>query len=216
MTWLFFFLTASLAFAEKTELQWALCESNAELVLEKLGQENWEREDSSITYFESADPGYYREGVSFRVKQKRGEKKSVVKVRGDARTIDGDNCEWDRYGDQVAYACKLEAAARGAHVWTAAQRRFVERFTKVNWENLHAFGPYPVSAWEGKAKKEKLVLEAMRPDVRSPILELSTRVDAGEADEIYRKITHFLEENDVHLCRVQEGKALRLFRALRS
>lgn len=201
--------------SEVTELQWAVCEPNAGVMLEKLGQEDWLSEESSITYFESKVPSYFAKGLSFRVKEKAGEAVAIVKVRGEGAEPGSERCEWDRYGKVETYACKYEARrVREASPWTEAQKRFVEKFQPVAWASLVPFGPYPVKKWQGKLKKERLNLEALEVAGVGNFLELSARVDSLEAEEVYRKISDRLDRDNVRLCRKQEGKTDRLFRAL--
>jgi hypothetical protein len=217
MTWLLLFLSFpfSASAADITELQWAICETSGPAVLEKLGQEDWSAEESSITYFETKVPSYFDRGVSFRVKEKNGEAVAIVKVRGEGAEPGSERCEWDRYGKVETYACKYEARrVREASPWTEAQKRFVEKFLPVDWANLVPYGPYTVEKWQGKLKKEKLSLEVLRPAGLDPILELSARVATDEAEEVYRKISDRLDRDGVRLCRKQEGKTNRLFRAL--
>jgi hypothetical protein len=215
MTWLLFILAAPAFASEITELQWAVCDTSPAAALEKLGQEDWSFEESSITYFETKEPSYFAKGVSFRVKERNGEAVAIVKVRGDGAQPGSERCEWDRYGQQETFACKYEARrVREASPWTEAQKRFAEKFLPVDWASLVPYGPYPVGKWQGKLKKEKVSLEALRAGGAGPILELSARVDSSEAEEVYRKITDRLERDGVRLCRKQEGKTDRLFRAL--
>ncbi|RZA07892.1 MAG: hypothetical protein EOP11_06475 [Proteobacteria bacterium] len=221
MTWLFLFLAlpslsiSAPAADEITELQWAICESDPAATLAKLGEEDWREETSSITYFETKVPSYFADGLSFRVKEKNGAAVAIVKVRGDAAKPGSERCEWDRYGAQETYACKYEARPSSeTSPWTEAQKKFIEQFKPVRWAALVPFGPYAVTKLQGKIKKEKVSLEALRVPGRSSILELSARVSSAEAEEIYRKISDRLDRADVRLCRQQEGKTERLFRAL--
>ncbi|RYZ94121.1 MAG: hypothetical protein EOP11_26845, partial [Proteobacteria bacterium] len=130
MTWLFLFLTLpsfSLAgpdAGEITELQWAICETDPAAALEKLGEEEWREETSSITYFETKVPSYFAAGLSFRVKEKDGAAVAIVKVRGDAAKPGSERCEWDRYGDESTFACKYEARRLSASSpWTPSQKK---------------------------------------------------------------------------------------------
>jgi len=216
MTWFLFalFLPFSAVAGDITELQWAICETNPATVLAELEKDNWESEQSSITYFETKLPSYYEKGISFRVKEKNGEAVAIVKVRGNDAEPGSERCEFDRYGKIETYACKYEARrVREASPWTEAQKRFAEKFQPVDWASLVPFGPYPVEKWQGKLKKERMSLEALEVPGMSPILELSARVDSSLSEEVYRKITDRLERDGVRLCRKQEGKTDRLFRA---
>lgn len=213
---LFALLTPLLGSAtDITEVQWAICDTDPSVVLEKLERDDWSQDQSSITYFESKIPSYFAKGVSFRVKEKNGAAVAIVKVRGEGAEPGSERCEWDRYGSRETYACKYEARRVSVSApWTESQKQFVEKFQAVKWDSLVAFGPYPVEKWVGKLKKEKLTLEALRAPGLSPILELSARVASADAEEVYRKISDRLDEADVRLCRKQEGKTDRLFRSL--
>lgn len=204
----------------KTEIQWAVCETDATLVTKKIGG-SWKHAKERITYFETETPSYLKNGLSFRVKEDKGDATSVVKIRMPATTPPPKDaeCERDRHGSDEVLTCELKSK-RDHHdddLWTPKQKSFVEAAAgPVRWEDLVAFGPYPVQRWKdnGKAVGEKLTLESLEPDDTDPILELSLRVDAGASATTAARVTKWLRARGVHLCAKQIGKSERLFKAI--
>lgn len=204
----------------KTEIQWAVCETDASLVARKIGG-SWKRSKEHITYFETEKPSYQSKGLSFRVKEDKGDATSVVKVRmpPSMQPKKGAECERDRHGANEVLTCELKAklAQDDEDPWTPKQKAFVEDAAgSVRWNELMAFGPYPVRQWkdDGHAVGEKLTLESLEPGDSDPVLEVSLRVDASESDETYSRVSKWLRARGVRLCSQQVGKSERLFQQL--
>ncbi|KFA78632.1 hypothetical protein S40288_10348 [Stachybotrys chartarum IBT 40288] len=74
----------------KVNLQWSICDSNPQTILQKLS-ENGSRKPykkTPITYFDTNPPSYSWVGLMFRTKTRRGEELSAVKARFDPTTSD--------------------------------------------------------------------------------------------------------------------------------
>ncbi|QDS68980.1 hypothetical protein FKW77_009025 [Venturia effusa] len=207
--------------AESTDeihLQWALCDQNPQIVLDKFG---WHacrppRKQHTITYYDSNPPAYTQQGLGLRTKTSKGQKISSVKRRFPAETSDVPqdvNCLWDRYGNDTFYTCEKRSLLDTKSPWSAEQVRFANQYQNVEWDDLTAFGPYANAKWKLKIEGHKAVFD----DVATPslhIMEIEIKVPKSEGDIVYEGISKELKKLGIKLCDRQEGKTLRLFRGL--
>lgn len=196
---------------EFTEIQWSICENNPRLVIQKLNFPSQKATESTITYFDLPKPYYYKEGLSFRIKKKNSNLQSVVKVRNPAEFNEGSECEWDKYGSDEHFTCKItEQNIEENHPWTPVQKSFASERGAVDWRDLTEYGPYPVLSWQGSFSGIKLELESLRVDSKQNILELSARVSSKKSDKVYEQISQLLSEHGVQICQPIRGKFERL------
>ena len=84
----------------KIDLQWAICDINAETVLRKLGHRGENPyKANNITYFDTSPPTHTANGVAFRTKVKKHQPLSMIKARFEDETKNVPpeaDCVWDR------------------------------------------------------------------------------------------------------------------------
>ncbi|KEY63918.1 hypothetical protein S7711_10239 [Stachybotrys chartarum IBT 7711] len=224
----------------KVNLQWSICDSDPQTILQKLG-ENGSREPykkTPVTYFDTNPPSYSWVGLMFRTKTRRGEELSAVKARFDPTTSDaaagffGDKekvdvnrtksndsaerffCVWDRYGNNTSFTCQIQSLLAGRmELWTDEQVRFAEHCQNVTWEDLVGFGPYPNPKWRLNMLGVRAVFDNV---VAGPfhLMELEVKVLKYKGDEVYEMISRYLIEHDILLCQKQEPRTIRLFEAM--
>jgi hypothetical protein len=67
---------------DKVNLQWSICDSNTEIVLQKLSKDGGDPDKlDPITYYDTNPPVYTPQGFMFRTKTRAGQEISLVKVR---------------------------------------------------------------------------------------------------------------------------------------
>lgn len=222
----------------KFNLQWAICDTDPQTVLQKLGEDGTREpyKKTPITYYDTNPPSYIWDGLMFRTKTRRGEELSAVKAHFDPRESDtpelffrtkgaGINktmpdtperflCVWDRYGNDVSFACQIQSLLAGRkELWTDEQVRFAERCQRVIWGDLVGFGPNPNPKWRLNVIGHRAVLDDV-PAGSFHLMELEVKVFKHEGDEVYENISTYLRERGIVLCHKQESKTIRLFRAM--
>lgn len=206
------------------DLQWAICDRDAETVLWKLGllgQEPYKA--NNITYFDTLPPEYTAKGLAFRTKVHKHQPISMIKARFNEEMEDVPpeaNCVWDRYGGSTFYTCSLafplvdEAQA----VWSEEQMAFAARYHSVDFDGLVSYGPYLNPKWKTYIAEHKAVFDdvmAFAGDTPLHIMELEMPAEISEAESVYDQVTRYLELRGVVICdEPQLPKTLRLFEAL--
>jgi hypothetical protein len=204
----------------KVSLQWSICDSNPQIVLQKLGKDSGDPDKlDPITYYDTNPPVYTPQGLMFRTKTRAGQEISLVKIRFASNVFSQLRwrlaCLWDRYGDKTTYVCKVQSPVNGTRIWSDEQVRFAENFWgKIVWDELVAFGPYPNPKWKWlKIKGYKAAFDDVA--ARSlHLMELEVKVPKSKSDVAYQIITEYLRKCGVVLCDHQESKTMRLFRAM--
>ena len=212
-------LAPAMSFADQTvNLQWSICDSSPEAVLQKMGASDTSKSKTEvITYYDTQPPVFDSQGISFRTKGTNQD--SVVKVRFDqepANTPAGADCLWERYGNQEKYVCEIDQDLPGnqSSPWSADQLNFVDQYKRVDPATLIAFGPYDNPKWKVKLGSG---LKGTFDTVETPgqhLMELEIKLDKSEDDSTYDQVTSVLNSAGVILCPVQEGKTTRLFKAM--
>ncbi|KHN94784.1 uncharacterized protein MAM_07380 [Metarhizium album ARSEF 1941] len=207
---------------QKISLQWAICDSDPQETLVKLGLSSTTPpyKENPITYYDEQPPVHIHSGIMFRTKTNKGRPLSTIKVRFDKETSNVPGfvtCGWDRYGyNSPAYSCEkrcpLDPAAP-EEIWHREQVEFAERYQDINWTALTAYGPYPNAKWKvringHKAKFDDVVAEGLH------LMEIETKVPEAKAHDFLEATMRYLRDRGVALCRLQEGKTMRLFRAM--
>lgn len=216
-----FFLPATLSAAlkEQVNLQWAICDANPRDVLAKLGEGTANPyRHNPINYFDTDPPTYISDEIMFRTKTSHGEALSTIKVVFRNTTVDIPSwvrCLWNRYGDDITYTCEKRCPLRRntSTVWCKKQVHFIERYRSINWKEMVAFGPYMDSKWKFhiggyKVKFDDVVAEGLH------LMEIEAQLPSSEGQTAFQKISEHLKARGVSLCDRQEGKTVRLFRAL--
>ncbi|KUL85296.1 hypothetical protein ZTR_07933 [Talaromyces verruculosus] len=211
--------SSSIKIKDKVNLQWAICDKNPQIVLEKLGKAAAEPDKvDPISYYDTKPPVYTAQGLMFRAKVRAGQNISVVKV---SVTEVSDVpisaiCLWDRYGDAVAFVCKMQSPINNAtSIWSGEQVHFAEHFWgNIDWDELVEFGPYQNPKWKQlRIHGYKAVFD----DVAVPphhLMEIEVKVPRRRSKDAYQIITKYLENAGLVLCERQESRTIRIFRAL--
>ena len=206
------------------DLQWAICDQDAETVLEKLGQGGLEpRRENNITYYDAFPPTYTANGLAFRTKVKKHQPISMIKARFNEETEDvpsAADCVWDRYGDSPFFTCSLafplldETRAS----WSEEQIAFARRYQYVDFDELVPYGPFLNPKWKLRIEGYKAVFDdVMAVAANSPLhlMEIEVGVNMSKQEKVHRKITKYLRSRGVVICdEPQLPKTLRLFDAL--
>lgn len=155
----------------------------------------------------------------FRTKTRGGREISVVKVRltmPESRMRHLSNiCRWDRYGNETAFVCMRQDYVEQHRIWSKKQRELAEEHQRpILWEKLVGYGPYPNPKWktlrlgDRDAVLDSVIVGSMQ------LMELEVKVHSAEEDKAYSAITEHLRERGIVLCKRQESKTMRLFRAM--
>jgi hypothetical protein len=203
---------------DAVHLQWSICDTSPELVLQKLGQNPKSPDkEEQITYYETNPPVYTQQGLSFRTKAKKGKFKSEVKVRFEANPgnlQDGLECSWDRYGSKTTYSCALaETNVDSDTLWTDAEKSFVNRYHVVDFTSLVAFGPFDNPKWNISVDGVDGVFDTVDANSQH-LMEVEVETTQSQAGALYDKVNASLLAHGVKLCEVQEGKTARLLHSL--
>jgi hypothetical protein len=203
---------------EQATLEWSICDSSPESVLQKLAVSDADPSKSvEATYYDSNPPTYVQQGIEFRTKLKKNENESLVKIRlpgGPASATAGDDCQWERYGSNEVYACQAQSDAdQGETPWSPDQTAFASRYASVNWNSLVAFGPYANPKWLVNIAGQNGVFDSVETPV-AHLMELEIQIPQTSEDVVYSSVTDALNQAGVELCVVQEGNTFRLFKGM--
>jgi hypothetical protein len=211
-------LISSFTFAkEKTSLQWAICEPSPQATLAKLGLDATPPyKQNPITYYDENPPIHIDSGLMFRTKTNKGQPLSTVKVRFSGAVSDVPDfvdCSWSQYGTNPPYFTCEKRCPLDSKIWQEEQVQFVEKYEAVDWNALHAYGPYQNAKWKVRIEGYKTKFDDVAAgDLH--LMEFEVKVRRENAHYARHAITRYLEERGVVLCDPQEGKTMRLFRAM--
>jgi hypothetical protein len=210
-------LSTNAAMASDTvDLQWAVCDSSPHAVLKKIDEQDAKMKPGEITYFESIPVRFTAEGISFRIKTEKGTSTSSLKVRfTEHQDLPEAECEWDNYGGQETYACAVNSElSDGENFWSREQLEFLARNSRFSSASgLKSFGPYETKKWKFKHEGNKVNFDNVKTPVGN-LMEFSLKVPYEERKAAAEEFGAWLNENGITLCQEQEGKTLRLLRAL--
>ena len=127
--------------------------------------------------------------------------------------------------------------------WSSGQRAFAEEFhDDVEWKKLIAYGPFEDSKWKLRLPislpfSKKNHIKAVFDDVLAAIpkslalspsdcdkkeevrelhlMEIEIKASLSHGQEVYTRVSEYLQEKRVVLCEEQEGKTLRLFKKMK-
>ncbi|KAJ5771439.1 uncharacterized protein N7511_003490 [Penicillium nucicola] len=202
---------------EKISLQWAICDPSPQDTLEKLGHDAIPPyKENPITYYDESPPIHISSGLMFRTKTNKGQPLSTVKVRFPRAVSDVPDfvdCSWNQYGTNLpSFTCEKRCPLDSA-VWQEEQVQFAERYQTVEWNALRPYGPYQNGKWKLCIEEYKVKFDdVVAGDLH--LMEIEVKVVREDAYDALQAITRHLKKKDVLLCETQDGKTMRLFRAM--
>lgn len=190
-----------------------------ELVLDLLKDSGEDAEERVVYFFDTPGLHLFDAGLVLRARKRKGDvDDTTVKLRPvdparipiDWTTTEGFEVEMDRVGDNQIISAKLTAeqdegeideAVDGTRplrkLFSSDQERLIAEFgpTDVGWDGLTTMGPIQVQKWKVAAKKlgREIVAERWKLPDGSDLVELSIKVEPGEATEAAGDFTSYLE-----------------------
>ncbi|MBC7371205.1 MAG: hypothetical protein H7326_06555 [Bdellovibrionaceae bacterium] len=211
--------------ANKTELQWSLCNETSASFARKTGSPLKNSEKRSVYFLETSDMQLTKSHAFLRIREEDRTFKTSAKVNYPDDTqlpwkkLKGKDskCEWDRYGSFKKVGCSLNFEASSlATAVSKDQKSYIESATAFRaWDQLKILGPASDEEWSwtpDHLPSDLSLEQTTAPGFTS--LELSTRVSTEDSDDTYDYVQEWLSQNQVELCPVQRGKSEALIRAL--
>jgi hypothetical protein len=223
-------VTASIgeaAAAETAEVHVQVCDATPSVFLAALDLDKSQPERRKVYYFDTASLGLYDQGIVLRaIDVKGGELHLDAKLRpADAQDLserwddeDGWSCEVDAYTDRTATACRLRdgkhdlsdlnqvldgsAAPQALFSHKQGKLTLLEREVDLADQPLEIFGPGVVARYKLKAidQIKDVTVEVWEVDEDRVVLELSTRVDLGNASAARAAFRTALEHRGLDVC----------------
>lgn len=197
----------------KSEMQWSICEKTAQDFLNKMPESFEKKAEQKISYFETGKLYYLRQGVIFRVIQKKDKIKSTLKIAinypdkvdwGWLRKQE-HKCEYNVYQNSQQLSCSIDykTGSDSKHLFNKTQHEMVEkvaalRFTDEDKDELKLMGPLVLNKW--KSKNSGLTFESIDLASDNSVMELSIRVENQDKEKIQRQINGVIESAGIHLC----------------
>lgn len=199
-------------------------------LLEGTGEEPEKR---TVYFFDTPELDLFDAGIVLRARKLRGEDDdTTVKLRPvdpalipiDWMTTEGFEIELDKVGDSQVISAKLGASQEEGEIdavvkgqrplrklFSSDQERLLEAFgpREVGWDDLVIMGPIDVRKWKVEFDGFAHEVTAERwilPD-RSDLIELSIKVEPGEAGPAADAFTAFLEGRGLDVGGDQHTKA---------
>lgn len=205
------------------ELQWLVCEKSKQEFLAKWDEEWSKNDDYRLILRETKSLALEKKGIQIKYKKRPKGLESTVKVRYG---IDQDvpfhwvenhdgRCEIDRYIAKESWGCKLKSKSHDMDI-SDDQLQFLMREKGIDPSKISELQSFtvPVEEYSAEFKDSEMNLEVIQIKGVDPIMEVSTRVEQSDADEIQTKFTKKLNSAGVQLCQKQEGKTGRIVQAL--
>lgn len=216
----------------RVELKVTLRADQIEDARAALHLDDGDAEDREVTFYDTLDLDLTEAGIVLRARKIDGDDDdSTVKLRpmassevdADWLEVEGFKCEIDRAGDTSMESCSLQATQdRGEIDDVAAGERGIDKLfseeqedflaehasTPVDWSALEVLGPVEAQVWEIEVDGfgETLDVELWALPDGTEILEVSTKVKAGDADDAAQELAQLLEDLGLDASTTQETK----------
>jgi hypothetical protein len=225
---------------ERAELK-VLVEADAiDPVRERLGLDGDLAEERAVWFYDTAALDLFEAGAILRARSvHRGDDDSTVKIRPlAADEVDpawfaeaGFKCELDAGLASATWSCsftieqeedQIEEVADGERdldtLFSSEQEDFAAAYAPpFDWHELVPLGPIDALVWKVESRRLPSALTAEHwrlPD--QEMLEVSIKVDAGEAEEGMSALLDWLAEHDVPAAAAQDSKTRRALESLRA
>lgn len=206
---------------DKTEIQWAICDTNIQQLIKKSALDFSPAESFRQSFYDTSETHYHQRGVSFHQKKNAEENATKVKITfAPGQKIDrtwleenGGSCEYDSYGAINLLRCEMENDD-AEELWSEEQREFLRRHNQADLiSRFETWGPYLVKNWEVKTKEwGKLKLNDLSLG-KNHIVELSVKSTPARAESLRKSIEQWMHEKNIQLCSEQVGKFQRILNA---
>lgn len=203
-----------------------------DLVLGLLKDRDAEPEERTIYFFDTPALALFDVGLVLRARKIKGDvDDTTVKIRPvdparipiDWMRTEGFEVEMDRVGDKHVISAKLTAeqdageideAVAGERplrkIFSVDQERLIAEFgpQDVGWNALTPMGPIAVQKWKIDARKlgHEIVVERWKLPDKSDLVELSIKVEPGEATAAADAFLAFLEAMGLEVSGDQQTK----------
>jgi hypothetical protein len=144
-------------------------------------------------------------------------------VRGDWFKLDDFKCETDSTGQRTIDSCSLDQKVKTADlievlqgkagekkVFGEKQEEFVSEYrtVRVDWDRSEPLGPIASRTWKLKFEgfTDPVAIELWDLSADLHLMEISTRADAGQVDQITAKLKKLLETRGVRVAADGETK----------
>jgi len=203
-----------------------------DLVLGLLKDRDAEPEERTVYFFDTPELALFDVGLVLRARKVKGDADdTTVKIRPvdparipiDWMKTAGFEVEMDRVGDKQIISAKLTAEQDAGEIDEAVvgerplrklfsldQERLVAEFgpKEVGWEALKPMGPIAVQKWKIDPRKlgHEVVVERWKLPDKSDLVELSIKVEPGEATVAADAFLAFLEAMGLEVSGDQQTK----------
>jgi hypothetical protein len=203
-----------------------------DLVLGILKERGEEPQERTVYFFDTPKLELFDVGLVLRARKVRGDvEDTTVKIRPvdparipiDWMATEGFEVEMDRVGDTQVISAKLTAEQDAGEIdeavagerplqklFSADQERLIAEFgpETVGWEALTPLGPIAVQKWKLDPKKlgHEVVVERWKLPDKSDLVELSIRVEPGDATAAADAFRAFLEALGLEVSGDQQTK----------
>jgi hypothetical protein len=203
-----------------------------DLVLGILKEQGEEPQERTVYFFDTPKLELFDVGLVLRARKVRGDvEDTTVKIRPvdparipiDWMATEGFEVEMDRVGDTQVISAKLTAEQDAGEIdeavagerplqklFSADQERLIAEFgpETVGWEALTPLGPIAVQKWKLDPKKlgHEVVVERWKLPDKSDLVELSIRVEPGDASAAADAFRAFLEALGLEVSGDQQTK----------
>ncbi len=222
----------------RAELKVMVDEAAIDDVRERLGLDQDLAEERAVWFYDTYDLSLFEAGAILRARSvHHGDDDSTVKIRPlAAEEVDpawfqdeGFKCELDASLNAAVSSCsytteqeedQIEEAADGERdldtLFSSEQEDFLAAHGPLfYWDQLAPLGPIDALVWKLESDLLPSPLTAEHWELPGPaMLELSIKVDQGDAEEGMSQLLGWLEDHDIPLSAEQESKTRRALEAL--
>ncbi len=209
---------------KKAEVQFEVCEQDANVILTKLGLPPSSSEFAQIMYYDTPQMDLLRRDVVIKLKKSDNKMKSTAKIKNiNLNEIPWDfleghdyKCERDVYLNLDRISCSLNHKVDSNNVVSKYQFELIKmlRFD-LSKSVLEQLGP--VDTFEYKVINNSLELVVEQSQVRGTVaaIELSTKVPVENMQKTQAEIFQMLKVKNINLCTDQHGKIKKIFALLK-